>query len=99
MDPNVKRRDFEEYMNVMNDTNAGNRGLARMKKKCRIPAAFAGLTHHHNSIALSLLPKEHRIYYKARMVREPLPIIYGTRLVCHKKRTGASNISAGDCQA
>lgn len=32
VDPNVKRRDFEEYMNVMNDTNAGNRGLARMNK-------------------------------------------------------------------
>lgn len=54
--------------------------------------------HSHNSIVDGPIPsyqKEHRIYYNARTAQAPLAIIYGIRLVCHKKADGWLVVAAG----
>lgn len=63
-------------------------------KKIRFPTDFAGLTHQHNSIvdgSLASYFSGKRASNLLQSFGNPLPIIYGTQLVCHKKWTGASN--------
>lgn len=65
--------------------------------KTLLPTECLGLAYHHNSFEQNDPTAKRAVHCACvTMVLRTPPIIYGIRLVCHKKRAGASNVSAGD---